>query len=104
MLLISNKLVSIFTLKKQAMITHLIHALNIKCDGCVNTIQSELIKINGVSNVTVSKSEGIVNVSGIALDREQMVTKLQEIGYPEKGHNDFISKARSFITCTIDKL
>jgi copper chaperone CopZ len=86
------------------MITHQIHALNIKCDGCVKTIQSELLKLNGVSGVTVSKSDGIVNVSGFGLDREQLVSKLHEIGYPEIGHNDFMSKAKSFITCTIEKL
>ncbi len=85
------------------MVTHQIHSLNIKCDGCVNTIQTELKKVNGVSGVIVSKTDGIVNVSGVAIDREQIVSKLHDIGYPEIGHNDFMSKAKSFITCTIDK-
>ena len=86
------------------MVTHQIHALNIKCGGCVNTIQTELSKIIGVANVIVSKEEGTVNVSGVALDREKIISKLHEIGYPEIGHNDFMSKAKSFITCTMDKL
>jgi copper chaperone len=85
------------------MVTHQIHALNIKCGGCVNTIQTELSKINGVASVIVSKEEGTVNVSGVALDRKQIISKLYEIGYPEIGHNNFMSKAKSFITCTIDK-
>lgn len=80
-----------------------IHVLNIKCEGCVNTIKSALIKINGVTGVTVSKLEGLVNVSGVALDKEHIVSKLHEIGYPEVGNNDFMSKAKSFITCTIEK-
>lgn len=85
------------------MTTHQFEVLNIKCGGCVTTIKSELGKINGVSSVIVIKDEGSVIVSGIALDRESLVKKLHEIGYPEVGHNDFMSKARSFITCTIEK-
>jgi copper chaperone CopZ len=85
------------------MVTHQIHVLNIKCDGCVTTIQTELFKINGVESVLVSKEDGEVIASGVALDREQLVVKLTDIGYPEIGHNSFISKAKSFITCTIDK-
>lgn len=85
------------------MITHQFKVLNIKCGGCVTTIQTELLKINGVSSVLVVKDEGSIIVSGIAIDREKLVTKLHEIGYPEVGHNDFMSKAKSFITCTIDK-
>jgi copper chaperone CopZ len=85
------------------MTTYQFHVLNIKCGGCVNTIQTELLKINGVSSVIVIKDEGSVIVSGIALERENLLTKLHEIGYPEEGHNDFMSKAKSFITCTIDK-
>jgi copper chaperone len=72
-------------MKIMIMITHQIHVLNIKCEGCVNTIQSELKKVDGVSGVIVSKEDSIVNVSGIALDREQIVSKLHDIGYPEIG-------------------
>ena len=85
------------------MTTYQFKVLNIKCGGCVTTIQTELSKINGVSSVIVIKDEGSVIVSGITLDPEQLVTKLHEIGYPEIGHNDFMCKAKSFITCTIDK-
>lgn len=34
----------------------------------------------------------------------QIISKLHEIGCPEIGHNDFMSKAKSFIACTIDKI
>lgn len=85
------------------MTTYQFNVLNVKCGGCVNTIQTELSKINGVSNVIVSKDEGSVIVSGITLDPEYLRFKLHEIGYPEIGHNDFMSKAKSFITCTIEK-
>jgi copper chaperone CopZ len=60
-----------------------IKVLNVKCDGCVAAIQTGLSLISGVSNILVSKENGIVNVSGEALDRIKLVSKLKELGYPE---------------------
>lgn len=85
------------------MTTHQLRVLNIKCGGCVNSIHNEMTKINGVTSVVVSKEDGIVIISGIALERDVLVAKLHEIGYPEYGHNSLISKAKALITCTFQK-
>lgn len=85
------------------MTTHQITVSNIKCEGCVTTIQSELNKIKGVTSVLVSKERGLVTVSGFGLDQDQLVLQLADLGYPQVGANNFISKAKSFITCKFEK-
>lgn len=86
------------------MTTHQITVSNIKCEGCVTTIQSELNKIKGVTSVLVSKEKGLVTISGFGLDQDQLVIILADLGYPQVGSNNFISKAKSFIACTFEKV
>ena len=86
------------------MTTHQIKVSNIKCEGCVTSIQSELNKTKGVTSVLVSKEKGLVTISGFGLDQDQLVLQLAELGYPQVGANNFISKAKSFITCTFEKV
>lgn len=83
------------------MTTFTIFANNIKCDGCVNSIRTGLMKIKGVNGVDVSKEESKVSVSGVAIAREEIVSELESLGYPEKGNNNLLRKAQSFITCMI---
>ena len=83
------------------MITHQIFVENIKCEGCMNSIKNALLKENGVSAVQVFLEEDKVCVSGIAIDKEMLVKKLSSLGYPEKGSNNLISKAKSFVSCAI---
>lgn len=85
------------------MISHQIMAENIKCDGCVAKIKEAIMPLQGVTAVEVSKEEGKVCISGIAIEKKDMVKKLAELGYPEKGHNGFISKAKSYLTCQMEK-
>ena len=87
-----------------AMITHQIFVENIKCSGCINSIKSVLLKIKGVSGVDIFKEEDKVCVSGIALEREQIIAKLAALGYPEKGNNSLISKAKSMVSCAVGKV
>jgi copper chaperone len=86
------------------MTTFQIYVENIKCEGCVNRIKSALLKIKGVNNIDVFKKEEKVCVSGIAIERQEIVDKLQAIGYPEKGNNSMMSKAKSIVSCTVGKL
>lgn len=86
------------------MVTHQIFVENIKCAGCINTIKDGLQKLPGVIAVDVFKEENKVCITGIAIERQVMADKMLSLGYPEKGHNNFFSKAKSFVTCTIDKL
>lgn len=86
------------------MTTHQIQVLNIKCEGCVTTIQTALNKLKGITSVIVSKEQGLVTVSGVALDRDQIVQELNVLGYPQIGANNFFSKAKTFITCSLEKV
>ncbi len=85
------------------MVTHQIFVENIKCDGCVASIKENLQQMKGVTAVEVYKGEQKVCVSGITLEKQELVKKLAELGYPEKGENNFFSKAKSFVTCTVEK-
>ena len=83
------------------MITHQIFVENIKCEGCINSIKNAMLKQNGVSAVQVFLEEDKVCVSGIAIDKDMLVKKLSSLGYPEKGSNNLISKAKSLVSCAI---
>ena len=57
---------------------------NIKCNGCVNSIKSGLGALEGVDNVEVNLEQGIVDVSGNLLSRDDVVAFLNKLGYPVK--------------------
>jgi len=85
------------------MVTHQIFVENIKCDGCVANIKENLLQMKGVTGVEVYKNDHKVCISGIALEKLDLVNKLTDLGYPQKGGNNLFSKARSFVSCTVDK-
>lgn len=85
------------------MTTHKIFVENIKCGGCIISIKTALLKLKGVTAVEIYKEEDKVCVSGVAVDRENIVMKLVALGYPEKGNNNLISKAKSFVSCAVSK-
>lgn len=77
---------------------------NIKCGGCINSIKKELMNISGITAVDVSKETETVELYGTSIDREEAINKLAEMGYPEKGNNSLLSKAKSFISCAVGKV
>jgi copper chaperone CopZ len=81
------------------MTTHQYLVENIKCLGCVNSIKEHLLKMKGVLAVEVVIEEQKVCVSGYGLERDLFTQKLKEIGYPEKGKNSWLRKARSLVNC-----
>lgn len=85
------------------MTTHQIFVENIKCGGCMNSIKTALLKLSGVTAVEIFKEEDKVCVSGIAVEKELLIAKLSSLGYPEKGNNNLISKAKSFVSCAVGK-
>jgi copper chaperone CopZ len=85
------------------MTTHQIFVDNIKCGGCMNSIKTALLKLSGVTAVEIFKEEDKVCVSGIAVEKEMLVAKLSSLGYPEKGNNNFIRKAKSYVNCAVGK-
>ena len=83
------------------MTTHQIFVENIKCGGCINSIKTALLKNKGVTAVEIYKEEDKVCVIGIAIERERLVSQLASLGYPEKGTNSLLSKAKSFVSCAL---
>ena len=76
---------------------------NIKCGGCMNSIKTALLKLDGVTEVSIDKEIDTVTVTG-AMNREDVVNKLNDLGYPEKGNNTLIRKAKSYVNCAIGRM
>ena len=79
--------------------THQVVVDNIKCDGCINTIKNSLFKLKGVTSVQVFKDLNKVCITGVAIDREEMISKLAALGYPEMGNNNLFRRAKSYVSC-----
>lgn len=78
---------------------------NIKCGGCINSIKTALLKIVHVQEINIDKETGSIIIdSNLALDRDEIVNHLTKIGYPEKGNNGLLSKAKSFMSCAVGNL
>lgn len=76
---------------------------NIKCEGCANSIQRELILIPKTCKIEVDATQGIVKITGNP-DRQCVVNELTRLGYPEKGNNNLVHKAKSYVSCAIGRL
>ena len=83
--------------------TYEIAVENIKCGGCMNTIKTALMKIKGVEVVDIDKETEIITVDGNA-EKSILLNTLSGLGYPEKGQNNILKKARSYVSCTIGKM
>lgn len=77
---------------------------NIKCGGCMKSIKDTLQQIGGVETVTVDKDKESVIVTGAGINRSIVTDKLSSMGYPEKGNNSLLKKARSYISCAVGKM
>jgi copper chaperone CopZ len=76
---------------------------NIKCAGCMNSIKSALLKIADVADVSIDKEIDTIFVTG-NVDKETIIAKLNELGYPEKGNNSLTKKAKSYLNCAIGRM
>ncbi len=76
---------------------------NIKCNGCSNSIRTDLLKIPKVENVAVDIEAGCITITGNP-DRNTVIAKLNDMGYPEADHNTFVKKAKSYVSCAIGKM
>jgi copper chaperone CopZ len=63
---------------------YLIAVDNVKCGGCVATIQNALQEIEGVQSVSVDVDSGNVNLQVDTIPRETLTSILASLGYPEK--------------------
>ncbi len=82
---------------------HIIEVENIKCGGCMNSIKNALTKTEGVSEVSIDKETETIEVESTT-EREKLVKILSDLGYPEKGHNTLLKKAKSYVSCAIGKI
>lgn len=90
--------------KSPTLTTHQVIVDNIKCDGCINTIKNTLFKLRGVTSVQVFQELNKVCISGVAIDREEMISELAALGYPERGNNNIFQRAKSYVSCAIGNL
>ncbi len=82
---------------------HIIEVENIKCGGCMNSIKNALTKIEGVSEVSIDKETETIEVESTT-EREKLVKILSDLGYPEKGNNTLLKKAKSYVSCAVGKM
>jgi copper chaperone len=76
---------------------------NIKCGGCMNSIKTALLKLEGVESVSIDQETDTIAVLGNP-SREVIVEKLNHLGYPEKGNNSLVKKAKSYVNCAIGRM
>lgn len=77
---------------------------NIKCGGCINGIKNALSAFPGVKSVEIILDEEKVIIQGDRLEKSVFVTKMDGMGYPEKGNNTFLKEAKSYVSCAIGKV
>ncbi len=83
--------------------TMTIEVENIKCGGCMNTIKKELLQIAGIQDVNITKEEDKIDITG-EVNRELIIQKLATLGYPEKGNNNLLHKAKSYVSCAVGRM
>lgn len=83
--------------------------LNIRCEGCSNTIKRELKSRFNSVEIDLKKMPRIVTVDiQNSEDREFLKSTLRKLGYPLNGDNiNFIEssklKVKSFASCAVGK-
>lgn len=76
---------------------------NIKCGGCMNSIKTALLKEPTIESVEIDKETDTVHVEGV-ITYEALVNKLTGLGYPEKGANNLLHKAKSYVSCAVGRV
>lgn len=83
-----------------------IEIVNLKCNGCVNTVKKGVLSIEGVNDVEVDLDASKVIVP--TYDEKiiiQVKEKLSKMGYPEVGDaNTMLHKAKSFVSCATGRM
>jgi copper chaperone CopZ len=77
---------------------------NIKCAGCLSTIKTSMLGLSGVKSVVIDLETEHITLSGVHINREEVIGKLNFLGYPEKGNNSLLSQAKSYVSCAVGKM
>ncbi len=73
---------------------------NLKCGGCAKTIKTELMNIDGVSEVSVDENESRVQFNSNEETIPTVTEKLKQLGYPVSDEeNSILRKATSYVSC-----
>ena len=85
--------------------TEKIYIANLKCGGCATTITNELTKLKGVFKVQVDNETDCVNIEYENINREKIIEKLHELGYPEATEeNGLLLQLKSYASCMIGRV
>ena len=78
---------------------------NVNCNGCKNTIIKEARKQNLVVSVQVEIEGGKVTLeyNGGMETLARVKSRLYRKGYPEKGRNNMVSTAKSYVSCAVGR-
>lgn len=58
---------------------------NIKCGGCVSSIENALKKFSDISDIKVDKDSGLVELESSSTTKERISEVLNSLGYPVVG-------------------
>ena len=83
-----------------------IEIVNLKCNGCVNTVKKGVLSIDGIETVEVDLDASKVTVPTIDQGLiDDVKAKLSQMGYPEiSDANTMIHKAKSFVSCATGRM
>lgn len=79
---------------------------NLKCGGCATTIKNDLLKLEGVNEVSVDIENDAVNVVfNDNIDRKVIIDKLHSLGYPEAtAENGLLLQIKSYASCMVGRI
>ena len=82
-----------------------IEIVNLKCNGCVNTVKKGLSSIEGLGEAEVDLEASKITIPSDDVELLKKVKdKLAAMGYPEIGEaNTMIHKAKSYVSCAKGK-
>ncbi len=83
-----------------------IEIVNLKCNGCVNTVKRGVLGVDGIQEVEVNLEASKVTIPTNNQDLiEEVKAKLSKMGYPEVGDaNTMMHKAKSFVSCASGRI
>ncbi|MEN8187666.1 MAG: heavy metal-associated domain-containing protein [Bacteroidota bacterium] len=83
-----------------------IEIVNLKCNGCVNTVKKGVLSIEGIDEVDVDLENSKVTIpTNVDSLVEDVKAKLSKMGYPEVSEaNTMIHKAKSFVSCASGRM
>ena len=69
----------------------------------MSSIKTALMKLEDVAELSINKETETVTVDA-SCNRNVLVSALLKLGYPEKGNNNVLHKAKSYVSCVAGNL